>query len=132
MRKLAQTTFVIVAVLAFSLSFVQCSNAKKKLIEAQVSVLNKACPMKIDQITTLDEVKSTSGDVIEYNYTLSVGEEELGEGFKENMDTVLKQTLNSDASVKKLLEEGIKMKHVYKDKTGKEIYSGQFSADDIK
>lgn len=132
MRKLMQSSIAIMAVLALSLSFVQCSNAKKKIIDAQVLVINQACPMELAEGVTLVGAKSLDGDILEYTYSLAMSEADLGADFKETVEANLKQALKESPDLKKLLDEGIKVKYVYNDKDNKEIYSATFDQEDVK
>jgi hypothetical protein len=75
MKKLAQTTFSIIAVLLLSFVFIQCKDAKDKVItkflELQVEQVNKQCPMDIGNGLTMDQCTIEGNKTLKYSFTVA-------------------------------------------------------------
>jgi len=137
----------IIGVLFTSFAFVQCgskgtSTSDKKEAEKDSIVneeirkiadgYNKQCPVKIDDITRLDNCTVLPGRVFLYNYTISKEDEfELKKSGQEGIDNI-KNMIRSTPALAVLRQHEVTFRYLYKDKAGRVIYSFDIVPEDYK
>lgn len=71
MKQFTKTILSVIAILSLSLFFVQCDNAKKKLLQLQVEQINKQCPLNMGNGITMEKASIENDNTMKSEFTVS-------------------------------------------------------------
>ncbi len=112
---------VAVAVLATS-----CGAVVDKMLEKMAEETQKACPIRLDELTLMDSVKAESPKTLHYFYSINIPRDSLGPDFDFGaMEQMLEQgALNSARSkdAAPLRKTKAVLRHTYLDANGQLIF----------
>jgi hypothetical protein len=97
----------------------------EKQLEKAAALLNKKCPMLVDEETRLDNTLALPGKVFQYNFTLvnMVIDSINIPAFEENMKPLIISGIKTNPQLKAYRNKQVTLTYCYSDKNGKLIYN---------
>ena len=83
-------------------------------LELAVTEVRKQVPMKVNEMTTLEDVSSI-GEVFQYHYRLEFSEKDIGvDEFRTAMTQTLRESVCSNEDMRMIMEDGGSYEYIYK------------------
>jgi len=101
------------------------------LLEKSIAEVQPHLPVKINDMTTLTACKVLPNKTMEYVYTITKTEKELGKGYADKMRELVKENTKNTPAIKSLIDAGVTTNYVYNDKNGKELLTISLSSKDF-
>lgn len=102
----------------------------KKLAEAAEQV-NAACPMRIDEVTTLTSAEALPGKIFRYNYTVALPEG-IDPSILESVVPQMKQAVKANGELAVMRQARVTFSYCYSDAEGNELYSFDITPEDYE
>lgn len=100
------------------------SNASDETIRKMFEQANRACPKRVDAVTTIEEVVMVSDNRVEFRYSVNAAGQQL---VKQAKPRALKQAfvkhLQGNPMAVAILERDLVLDHIYNDKAGNRLFS---------
>lgn len=103
---------------------------EKKLAEAAEQV-NAACPMQIDEVTTLSSAEVLPGKVFRYNYVVALPEG-VDPSVLETVVPQMKQAVKVNGDLAVMRQAGVTFSYSYSDAEGNELYTFDITPEDYR
>jgi hypothetical protein len=91
----------------------------KQLVEI-ANQLNKTCPMRVDQYTTLKNVVALPNKTLQYNYILTKSQVNTDDAKKSFFPTIL-ENVRTNPDMKLFRDNEVTLKYYYSDKSGEYV-----------
>lgn len=125
----------LILLLAIGLLFTQCSEESriKTFLDVQAKAVNLQCPMRVDDVTTLDKCEVSDNRTFRYSYTVNTKASDVDTTLVKNtLKPNLINRLKTIPEIQKFRDYEVNIEYIYNDTKGNKIFQIDIAPNEYK